>query len=87
MALSWQCRPGVFLKQLEKRQRFLDAERETKRTILRAVSKEVGHPHHEAVWMLNLAIDQMGCELRWLEKVMREAPSRAPARHPAESAN
>jgi len=83
LALSWQCRPGVFLKQLRARQTFLEEELARKQEILRAVLKEVGHRYHEAVWMLSLNIDQMRTELRWLKKVRREFPRRSTARNPA----
>ncbi len=82
LALSWQCRPGVFPKQLARRQEFVEGELERKRRILAAVRKEVGHTYHEAVWMLSLSIDQLKTELRWLKKVMREAPRRSTAQHP-----
>jgi DNA-binding PadR family transcriptional regulator len=82
LALSWQARPGVFLKQLRLRQKFLDGELARKQEILRAVKKEVGHRYHEAVWMLSLAIEQIRGELRWLRKVIREAPRRARAANP-----
>lgn len=39
-----------------------------------------GHPFHEAVWMVTLLITQFRTELRWLQKVAREAHRRAPAR-------
>ena len=55
---------------------------ERKREILAAVRKEVGHPFHEAVWMLTLDLDQIRTELRWLTKVERECPRRARARKP-----
>ena len=82
LALSWQCRPGVFLKQLRRRQAFLEADLARKQEILRAVLKEVGHRYHEAVWMLSLSIEQIRTELRWLKKVTREFPRRAVARNP-----
>jgi len=82
LALSWQCRPGVFSRQLEERQNFLERELERRREVQRAVRKEVGHPFHEAVWMLILGIDQMRTELRWLKKVRREYPRRSAARKP-----
>jgi hypothetical protein len=46
------------------------------------VLAEVGHPYHEAVWMLTLIIDQFEAELRWLKRVERDARRRAPARRP-----
>src|SRR5207302_5567152 len=66
MALSWQCRPGVFVKQLRKRQEFLEQQLAKRQEVLTAVRKEVGHRFHEAVWMLSLGIDQIRTELRWL---------------------
>jgi DNA-binding PadR family transcriptional regulator len=83
LALSWQCRPGIFARQLRQRQKFLERELVRKQEIQLAVRKEVGHPFHEAVWMLNLDIDQLKTEIRWLKKVARELPRRQPARNPA----
>src|SRR6266853_1881729 len=60
-------------------ERELAREKET----LRAILKEVGHAHHEAVWMVTLAIEQFRTELKWLRKLQHELPLRAPARHPA----
>src|SRR5580658_5411445 len=68
VALSWQCRPGIFLKQIGRRRMFLERELSRKREVLAAVRKEVGHRFHEAVWMLGLNIDQLRTELRWLDK-------------------
>ena len=82
LALSWQCRPRGFLRQVRKRQKFLEGELARKQQILLAVRKEVGHGNHEAVWMLSLSIGQLRTELRWLKKVVREAPQRAAARKP-----
>jgi DNA-binding PadR family transcriptional regulator len=82
LALSWQCGSGVFAKQLQRRQKFLGSELKRRQAILAAVQKEVGHPYHEAVWMLSLSIDQIRCELRWLEKIESEYPMRARARKP-----
>ncbi len=83
LALSWQCRPGVFSRQLQRREKFLESELIRRREIQAAVRKEVGHRFHEAVWMLSLNIDQVLAELRWLKKIRRELPRRASARHPA----
>src|SRR5713226_5850042 len=69
IALSWLARPGVFQKQLRRRRKF--------------IVQEVGHPHHEAVWMVTLMIEQFQTELKWLRKVERDLPRRAFARHPA----
>jgi DNA-binding PadR family transcriptional regulator len=82
MALSWRARPGVFKTQLQNRRAFLTRELSRERETLRAVCAEVGHPYHEAVWMLTLIIDQFRTELRWLTRVEREAVRRAAARKP-----
>jgi DNA-binding PadR family transcriptional regulator len=82
LALSWQCRAGVFLRQVRKRRTFLEGELTRKQQILGAVRKEVGHGKHEAVWMLGLSIGQLRTELRWLKKLVREAPQRAAAQKP-----
>ena len=73
LALSWQCRPGIFQKQLDRRRTFLENELAQRQRVLAAVRKEVGHRFHEAVWMLSLGIDQLRAELRWLKKVERES--------------
>ena len=83
IALSWQARPGVFERQLRRREKFLEEELEREGATLRAVRAEVGHRFHEAVWMLSLTIQQIRSELRWLRKMAREAGKRAPARRPA----
>ena len=82
LALSWQARPDVFLKQVRLRQKFLENELLGKQTVLRAIRKEVGHRFHEAIWMVSLAIDQIRVELRWLRKISSESQRRAPARNP-----
>jgi len=82
VALSWQCRPGIFLKQVRRRQKFLEHELARKQEILLAVRREVGHRFHEAVWMLGFNIDQIRTELRWLRKIAREYPRRSTARNP-----
>jgi DNA-binding PadR family transcriptional regulator len=83
LALSWQCTPGIFLKQLRRRREFLEHQLRRKQRILQDVLREVGHPFHEAVWMLSLVIEQMQTELAWLEQVERESARRATARNPA----
>jgi DNA-binding PadR family transcriptional regulator len=80
MALSWLARPGVFEDHLRRRQAFLREELARERRTLRAVEEEVGHPYHEAVWMLSLTLDHLEAELRWVEKVLREAGRRSAAR-------
>jgi DNA-binding PadR family transcriptional regulator len=82
VALSWQARPGVFQKQLERRREFLEKELAREEATLRAIRKEVGHRFHEAVWMVSLAIQQFRVELRWLDKLSREIHRRAGAKHP-----
>jgi DNA-binding PadR family transcriptional regulator len=81
MALSWQARPGVFRRQLQKRRAFLERELVRERETLAAVRSEVGHEFHEAVWMIKLIIQQIRGELRWIARVDRESPQRARARH------
>jgi len=83
MALSWQARPGVFRRQLHKRRAFLARELAREEQTLAEVRREVGHEFHEAVWMITLMIRQIRGELRWIDRVEREAPNRARARHPA----
>jgi DNA-binding PadR family transcriptional regulator len=82
IALSWQARPGVFERQLRRRQSFLEKELARENTTLREIRREVGHRFHEAVWMVSLAIQQIRTELRWIRKLEREVRRRAPARHP-----
>ena len=80
LALSWQARTGVVRKQIERRRKFLQAESQREEATLRAVLREVGHPYHEAVWMLSLTIDQFKLELGWLSKVERELEKRGRAK-------
>ena len=81
MALSWQARPGVFKRQLQKRRAFLERELVREQETLAGVRREVGHEFHEAVWMIKLMIQQIRGELRWIARVERESPQRALARH------
>jgi DNA-binding PadR family transcriptional regulator len=81
MALSWQARPGIFARQLQKRRAFLEHELAREQETLSAVRREVGHEFHEAVWMIKLTIQQMRGELRWIARVEQESPRRARARH------
>src|SRR6266571_726281 len=83
MALSWQARAGVFQQQLERRRTFLQTELHREKETLRSILEEVGHAHHEAVWMVSLIIEEFQVELRWLGTLKRELPVRAPARHPS----
>jgi DNA-binding PadR family transcriptional regulator len=82
LALSWQARSGVVRKQIQRRQRFLSAELKREEDTLRAVFDEVGHPHHEAVWMLNLVIEQFKTELEWLGRIEDGLKHRTSARSP-----
>ena len=82
IALSWQARPGVFQNQMERRRAFLEKELLREKETLRSILKEVGHPYHEAVWMVSLIIEQFKVELRWLRRLERELPLRARAKHP-----
>ncbi|MGC2832350.1 MAG: PadR family transcriptional regulator [Candidatus Acidiferrum sp.] len=82
LALSWQARPGVFLEQLQRRQKFLNQELAREKETLRSILQEVGHPYHEAVWMVSLMIEQFGTELHWLKRVAREVKKRGRAKHP-----
>lgn len=83
LALSWQARPQTFRKQLNSRKKFLEGVLTEERATLDDVKTEVGHPYHEAVWMLELTIEQLRNELRWIERILKDAHKRAPARsHP-----
>jgi DNA-binding PadR family transcriptional regulator len=82
IALSWLARPGAFEKQIHKREEFLKRELGREKATLKAVLHEVGHPHHEAVWMIGLMIEQFRTELRWLTKLERELRHRARANRP-----
>ncbi len=66
MALSWQARPGVFARQLERRRQFLQHELAREQQTLRAIRKEVATASHPAIWMVTLTIAQFRLELRWL---------------------
>jgi DNA-binding PadR family transcriptional regulator len=81
VALSWQARPGVFRQQIRRRQRFLEVEVAREKEVLRSILEEVGHPYHEAVWMVGLMMEQFRTELRWLERVTEEMKKRGRARH------
>jgi DNA-binding PadR family transcriptional regulator len=82
MALSWQARPGVCQEQIRRRQKFLEQEVTREKETLRSVLEEVGHPYHEAVWMVSLIIEQFRTERRWLKRVAREMKKRGRAKHP-----
>jgi DNA-binding PadR family transcriptional regulator len=80
LALSWQARPRTFRKQLNTRKKILEQTLDEERATLEDVLTEVGHPYHEAVWMLELAIQQLEVELQWVERILKDADKRAPAR-------
>ena len=81
LALSWQARTKTFRKQLDNRRKLLDERLNEEKATLADVLAEVGHQYHEAVWMLQLFIEQTETELRWVERILRDAGKRAPARH------
>jgi len=81
LALSWQARPGIFRKQLNSRKKFLEERLAEERATLDDVMAEVGHPYHEAVWMLELTIERLNNELRWVERILEHADKRGPARN------
>lgn len=83
LALSWQARRGVFEQQVARRRTFVQRELRRERETLRSIVEEVGHPYHEAVWMVSLMVEQFKLELRWLRKLERELPHRAGAQHSA----
>jgi DNA-binding PadR family transcriptional regulator len=82
VALSWQARPSVFVRQLQRREEFLRAELAREQDVLDSVLREVGHKFHEAVWMLTLTIAEIRTELAWLRRVRKSYPRRARARNP-----
>jgi DNA-binding PadR family transcriptional regulator len=82
VALSWQARSGVVKRQIGRRREFLKKEVAKEEEVLRSILQEVGHPYHEAVWMVSLMIEQFKVELRWLDKVERELRQRGPAKRP-----
>ena len=82
VALSWQARPGVVKRQIARRREFLKNEVAKEKEVLRSILEEVGHPYHEAVWMVSLMIEQFKVELRWLDRVERELRRRGPAKRP-----
>jgi DNA-binding PadR family transcriptional regulator len=82
VALSWQARAGVFEKQMERRRGFLEKEVLREKEVLASILEEVGHPYHEAVWMVGFIIEQFEAELKWLRKVGEELPRRTRAQRP-----
>jgi len=82
LALSWQARPGIFLNQLRRRRKFLLKEIAREKKTLLSIYDEVGHKYHEAVWMVDLMIQQMRTEVRWTHRLERELARRAQALYP-----
>ena len=83
IALSWQARPGLFEKQIERRREFLERELKREKEVLASIFEEVGHPYHEAVWMVSFTIQHFQQEQRWLRKLKLEQPRRPRAQKPA----
>lgn len=79
LALSWQATPSIVRRQIQRRMKFLQSEISREEATLGDVRKEVGHDHHEAVWMLKLTLDQLRSEIQWLQAVTSELKYRAPA--------
>jgi DNA-binding PadR family transcriptional regulator len=82
MALSWQARQGIVKKQIARRAEFLEREIAHEKETLDSILAEVGHPYHEAAWMVTLMIEQIQTELKWLRKIERELPKRSSAKNP-----
>src|SRR6185312_15620184 len=80
LALSWQAEPTVVAAQFARRIAFLRTEIAREELTLADVLKEVGHEHHEAVWMLQLVLEHLRTELVWAERVSRELSHRTPAK-------
>lgn len=82
LALCWLARPGVCKTQIQRRREFLRSQLAREQDVLDSVLHEVGHPYHEAVWMLKLMIKQFEVELHWLDDLEGELPHRRRARNP-----
>lgn len=80
LALSWQARPRAFAQQVKRRRKHLGEKLIEERATLEDVLTEVGHPYHEAVWMLKLIISKIELELKWLDQIEGETPRRRPAK-------
>jgi DNA-binding PadR family transcriptional regulator len=87
LALSWQASPETCRRQVACRRGFLEEELAREQATLRAIRAEVGHPFHEAIWMVSLAVAQIRVELRWLRKLAGEIDRRAPAGRPPGTAD
>jgi len=82
LALSWQARPEAVRLQLRRREEFLGRELAREKETLESILKEVGHPYHEAVWMVSLMIEQFETERKWLKRVQGEMKRRGLAKNP-----
>jgi len=82
LALSWQATAKTVRTQLRRRQEFLESEIVREKETLDSVLQEVGHRYHEAVWMLELMIEKLETELRWVNRVAQEINKRGKAKHP-----
>lgn len=82
LSLSWQATPQTVRRQLRRREVYLRSEIAREKETLESVLKEVGHRYHEAVWMIELMIQQFEVELRWVRRVAREMKRRGRAKHP-----
>jgi DNA-binding PadR family transcriptional regulator len=80
LALSWQARPRTLVRQLNSRKKFLEQRLAEEQATLKDVLDEVGHPYHEAVWMLQLMIEQSESEIQWVQRILAQAGKRAPAK-------
>jgi DNA-binding PadR family transcriptional regulator len=80
LALSWQARGRTFRNQLNDRKKYLASRLADERSTLENVLTEVGHRYHEAVWILELKIEQSETEIEWVEKIIANADKRAPAK-------
>jgi DNA-binding PadR family transcriptional regulator len=79
LALSWKAPRGLFARQIARRLAFVRAEKARASRTLAEVLDTVGHPYHEAVWMLKLTVAGLDAELSWLATVAAEARFRRPA--------
>jgi DNA-binding PadR family transcriptional regulator len=52
MALSWKARKGIFRQQVNNRRKFIQHELQREEATMASILKEVGHPYHEAAWMV-----------------------------------
>jgi DNA-binding PadR family transcriptional regulator len=70
MVLSWQARPRDFTAQVERRQRFLQAQLDEDREALGAVIAETS-ASSDAAMVVRLGLRQFEAELAWLDDVAK----------------